>query len=256
MKKWSVLLVAVLMIAATMVPAAQAAIEVEGDVYAGVFDKYMWRGQNLSNSQPVLQGGVDISALGFTLSYWSNVQLSSGKDFSSDEVTETDIVLDYSFDVNDLLSVSVGNIDYTFNAEGNTHELYLGLGLNTLLSPAFTVYYDWDAADSFELPDGTIEDVNGLYFDLSVGHTFELAENLGLNLGALVSYSDESPFVIGAQKPWSDWNNYELSASVDYAVTDQITVSPSFLYSSGISDEAKRVIDTETVGGINVALTF
>jgi uncharacterized protein (TIGR02001 family) len=252
MKKWSVLLVAVLMVAATMVPAAQAAIEVEGDAYVGVYDKYLWRGINLSTSQPVVQGGVDLSAMGFTLSYWTNVQISEGALNDSDEATETDIILDYSFDVNDLLSLSVGDIYYTFNVPGSTHELYLGASLNTLLAPSLTVYYDWDAANT--------ADLDGLFYAASISHGFDLNDKLSLGLGALVSYSQESPFVanLDGGAPFSDWSTYELSASLDFALTEQVGVTASFLYSDALSDEAEDVglIDDEMVGGLSIALNF
>ena len=94
---------------------------------------------------------------------------------------------------------------------------------------------------------------NGLYFTASIGHSFDLMEKLSMSLGALVSYNDESDYAVG---DYSEWHNYELSASAEYAITDQISVSPSFLYSSGISDEAKDAIDSEMVGGVSVTLTF
>ena len=66
---------------------AAAAVEVEGDAYAGVFDKYLWRGFDLSGSQAVAQGGVDLSAGGFTLSFWSNAQLSNDAGEGSERST-------------------------------------------------------------------------------------------------------------------------------------------------------------------------
>jgi uncharacterized protein (TIGR02001 family) len=261
MKKWSVLLIAVLVFAATtMVPAAQA-VEVEGDVYVGVYDKYLWRGINLSGSQPVLQGGVDLSAKGFTVSYWTNVQLSHSSQgdidtdgdgindtsvLDGDEATETDIILDYSFDVNDLLSVSIGDIYYTFNVPGSTHELYLGASLNTLLAPSFTVYYDWDAANE--------ADLDGLFYTAAIEHGFELSDSLGLTLGALASYNQKSPFL----GDYSDFHNYELSASLDYALSDNLGLSASFLYSDALSDDAEDIgaIEDETVAGLSIAFNF
>ena len=44
-----VIVVAVLVVSAPVL----AAIEVEGDVNAGVYDKYLWRGFDLSGSEPV-----------------------------------------------------------------------------------------------------------------------------------------------------------------------------------------------------------
>lgn len=248
MKKLNVIL-ATLVLAAAVATPALAAIEVSGSVYVGVLDKYMWRGIDLSNSQPVAQGGVNISAEGFTLSYWSNVQLSNGCAdgtdcaLQSDEVTETDITLDYTHDFGPV-KMSVGDIYYNFNVPGNTHELYLGLTGNVLLSPTAKVYYDWDVANDL--------DMDGLYYTLGVSHSFALMDGLSLGLGATAGYNDESPYI----GDYTGWNNYELSASATYAITDQISITPSFVYSSPISDDAKEAIDSEMASGITVSLSF
>jgi uncharacterized protein (TIGR02001 family) len=244
MKKFVVIaLVMTLAMVAVSTPAL-AAIEVEGDAYIGVYDKYLWRGFDLSGSMPVAQGGVDLTAGNFTLSYWTNVQLSSdtGEGYKSGEATENDIIIDYSRDINDLVSVSVGNIYYMLDGINDTNELYLTVGLSTILEPSVTAYYDWDQADE-----------NGLYYTASIGHSFDLMDKLSLSVGALVSYNDESDYAVGN---YSEWHNYELSASADYAITDQISITPSFLYSSGISDEAKLAIDSEVLGGLAVTFTF
>jgi len=242
MKK--MVIVGIVMILATLVVSspALAAIEVEGDAYIGVYDKYMWRGFDLSGSMPVAQGGVDLTSGNFTLSYWTNVQLSSDEGLKSGEATENDFVLDYSRDLNEMVSISVGDIYYMLDGMDDTHELYLTVGLSTILEPSVSVYYDWDEADEA-----------GLYYTASIGHSFDLMEKLSLSLGALVGYNCESDYAVGN---YSDWHNYELSASVDYAVTDQISVSPSFLFSEGISDEAKEVIDSEMMAGLAVTFTF
>lgn len=244
MKKMVFALIVVSLAALVVSSPVMAAIEVEGDVYAGVYDKYLWRGFNLSGSEPVAQGGVDLTSGNFSLSYWTNVQLSSdsGEGYKSGEATENDLTLDYSRDITDLVSISVGNIYYMLDGIDDTNELYLSVGLSTILEPTLTVYYDWDEAQE-----------NGLYYTASVGHTFDLMEKLSLSLGALLSYNDESDYAVG---DYSDWHDYELSASAEYAVTDQLSVSPSFLYSSGISDDAKMAIDSEMVSGLTVTFTF
>ncbi|MGE4580123.1 MAG: hypothetical protein AB7F21_11350 [Desulfuromonadales bacterium] len=221
---------------------ATAAIEVEGDAYVGVADKYLWRGWNLSGSKAVLQGGVDASANGFTLSYWSNIQLNSDADWRSGEATETDTTLDYSFDVNELLSMSVGHIFYALDNINDTAEFYVGAGLNTLLSPALTVYWDYDEADD-----------NGLFFAASIGHDFALTDELGLSLGALVSYNDGSDYSTG---DYSDWHNYELSAGLSYALSEQVSLDASTLFSEGISDEARANLDSEMVSSLSVTFAF
>ena len=106
---------------------ALATIEVEGDAYVGYFDKYLWRGFDLSGSLPVVQGGVDLSTNGFTLSYWTNFQTKTDKGAGLDggDATETDITLDYTFSPTELVSVSVGNIFYMLDGLEDTHEAYL-----------------------------------------------------------------------------------------------------------------------------------
>jgi uncharacterized protein (TIGR02001 family) len=244
MKKSSSVLLAAVLFLATAAPSARAAVEVSGDAYIGVYNMYLWRGFDLSGSEAVVQGGVDLSAKGFTLSYWTNLQASDddAEGFDAGEATETDITLNYGFDLNDLVSVKAGNIFYHLDGLKDTNELYLGVALKTLLSPALTVYYDYDEAEE-----------DGLFYALSFGHTVKPLDKLGVNLGALVSYNQESDFSVG---DYSDWHNYELSVSADYALAEQLTVKPLLLYSSPISDEAKDRLDSEWLAGLNVIFTF
>lgn len=244
MKKMVSVLIVIVLAALVISSPVMAAVEVEGDVYAGVYDKYLWRGFDLSGSKPVAQGGVDLTYKNYSLSYWTNIQLSSdsGEGYKSGEATENDLIIDYSRDITELVSISVGNIYYMLDGLDDTNELYLSVSLSTILEPTLTVYYDWDEADE-----------NGLYYTASIGHSFELMENLSLSVGALVGYNEESDYAVG---DYSEWHNYEFSASAEYAVTDQLSVSPSFLYSSGISDEAKMAIDSEMVGGLTATLVF
>lgn len=225
---------------------ASAAIEVEGDAYVGYYDKYLWRGFDLSGGTPVVQAGVDLSAKGFTLSYWTNIQTKDdvvlGNDVDGGNATETDIILDYTFSPIEMLSVSLGTIWYALDGADDTKEAYVGLALDTILEPSLTVYYDYDACEE-----------NGLFYTASIGHSIGINDQLSVSLGALVSYNEESDYAVGA---YSDWHNYELSASVDYALTEQISVTPSFLFSEGISDDARDAIDSEMLAGVAVTMTF
>ncbi len=244
MKKFIAGLFAIAALGAGFAPAAEAASEISGGAYVGVFDKYLWRGFDLSGGKPVVQGGVDLSAKGFTLSFWSNLQLKSseGAGLQSGQLTETDIVLDYSADLSDLFWVSAGNIFYAVDGAEHTNELYLAVGANTILNPVIAVYYDWDKADS-----------DGLFFTAEIGHTLDLIDNLSLNLSALISYNQASDYGVG---DYRDWHNYELGLSLDYALSEHLVITPSVLYSSGISSGAKQAIDSEWLGGINLAYSF
>ncbi|OEU62010.1 MAG: hypothetical protein BA870_02045 [Desulfuromonadales bacterium C00003094] len=242
MKKWSILLAALIVLGAGMVTTSFAAITVEGDVYAGVFDKYLWRGFDLSDGRPVVQAGADLTSGNFTLSYWTNWQLKSSNDIPSGEANETDIIIDYSRDLGDMVSISVGNIWYALDGLEDTNELYLSATVNTLLAPTFSVYYDWDACEE-----------DGLLFAADISHSFDLSEELSLSLGVLVTYNDHSDYAVG---DYAGFHNYELSVGLDYVLTDQLSVSPSFVYSSGISSAAKDAIDSEMLAGVNLTFTF
>jgi len=229
-----------------------AAVEASGDVYAGVYSQYLWRGIDFSGNLPVVQGGTDISLGKFTVSYWTNMQLVTEQEFAefgqSGEITETDLVLDYSTDLSELVSLSVGNITYTFNAADalpTTNELYASATLNTLLSPSLTAYWDWDEAQK----DG----VEGLFFTAAIGHTVELMDKAALNLGALVSYNKEN---FGVAENYSDFHNYELSASIDYSPIENLTITPSVLFSEALSDDAKNALESHLVSGLNVSYAF
>jgi uncharacterized protein (TIGR02001 family) len=244
MKKLTVLLVAVLLLGTGLATSAQAAIEVEGDVYVGLWDKYLWRGFDLSDGRPTIQGGIDLSTHGWTLSTWHNWQLTSSPNWDSGELNETDVILTYAFDVGDMVSMSVGDIWYMVDGE-DANELFVTATLNTLLSPNLKISWDWDAAEE-----------DGLFYSFDISHTFDLGQWLqdtSLNLGALVSYNQHADGTVG---DYAGWHNYELSVSFDYALTDQLTISPIGMFSSGISSAAKDAIDTETVFALNLTFAF
>lgn len=231
---------AVLVSVATL---AVAEVKVSGDVYVNPASKYVWRGYDLSEGRGVVQGGVDITYKDFTVSYWSNEQMVSGPSLKAGDVTETDITLNYTFKPVDLLTFNVGNIYYNFDGLADTNDLYLKATLNTLLSPTLAVYYDWDKAKE-----------TGLFYTLSVGHSFELMKNLGLNLGALASYNMKSDYSTGN---FNNMHNYELSASLDYSVTDNIKISPNYLYSNACSSIAREAgVTDQSIVGLKAAFLF
>lgn len=247
MKKFAVMIAAVLVLAgagATLAEekAAKASpwnpVKVSGDVYVGMFDKYLWRGFDLSGSTAVTQGGMDLSFNNFTLSYWTNVQMKdqtqSGTFYQGGDANETDLTLNYAFDLGKV-SLNVGDIYYTLDGLNDTNELYLGATLNTLLSPTFKVYYDWD------------EFQDDRFYTLSIGHSLDVGK-VSISGGALASYS---------QADYSNtlWNA-ELSLKATVPVTEQVSVSPSILYSAPLSDDAQVAIDTEIATGLTVTLAF
>ena len=221
----------VVVVAAMTLSSTAFAFEGSGDAYVGVYSKYLWRGYDVNPDDDfVVQAGSDVSFGGFTVSWWAN----ANEDLDVDEV---DLVLDYSFDASEMVSVSVGNILYEIGG-ANTNELYLTVGLNTILEPSFSAYYDYDAFSG------------DMYYTASVGHSFELGETASLSLGGLIGYADADGY--------SEFHNGDISAGLDIALNDSVTLSASGIYTVPLTDEAESVVghDGEGTVGVSVALAF
>jgi uncharacterized protein (TIGR02001 family) len=229
MQKFTLLIVALVLFVISTLPAV-AAIEVEGDAYLSYNSMYLWRGADLSSGDAVMQGGMDLSFKGLTLSYWSNYSLENST------LDETDIVLDYTFAAGELVNISLGHILYSVQGYDDTSEVYAGVSLNSILEPALTVYYDYDEA------------AGDIFVTASVGHSIELSNDLSLSLGALASYKDSDSY--------SELHNAEFSAGLDYAVTEQIALSPAVIFSTPLSDEAEADIEDEFMAGLTLTLSF
>ncbi len=233
----------VLVISALAVSSPALAFEASADAYVSVYSKYLWRGFDLNDEEDnfVVQPGADVSVGNFTFSFWGNISENTG------EMNEVDLTIDYSRDLSDLVSISVGNILYNVDTNDDspntTNELYLGLSLNTILEPALTVYYDYD-------------EFNTVYTTLGIGHSFGLSDSVSLGLGATASYLKDDEDGFGTDESW--FHNLELSAAVDYTVTENITVSGVFLYSEPLSDDAEEIagIDQESTVGVSISYAF
>ncbi len=77
-------------------------------------------------------------------------------------------------------------------------------------------------------------------------------EKLGLNLGLAASYLHDD----AADESWL--HNTELSAGIDFAAMENVTVSALALYSIPLSDDAEDIagLDNEFTAGVTVALAF
>jgi len=207
--------------------------EVSIGASADLFSKYVWRGQNLVDDW-VLQPGASIGYKDLTASVWGNLDLTDENGYKS-EFSEVDLALDYSGQVagSDILSYSVGVIYYDFPASGvdDTWEIYWGFGLDVPASPSVTVYHDVDEAD-------------GTYISLGIGHSFEnvielgSGSGLGVDLGASIGWGSGgyNELYWGSHK--SAMNDLVLSAAFPFEVAG-FTVTPSVNYVTLMSDEIR-----------------
>jgi len=186
-------------------------------VSAAFMSKYIWRGQ-LLNDDYVMQPSVGLAYGGLSASLWGNVDMTeyhqdaSGND-NQWEFTEYDWTIGYADKVPgiDCLKYSVGAIYYYFPSltdDGDTLEVYAGLGLDMTLSPTVTLYRDIDEGDCS-------------YVAFSVSHSveklFELCTDMpvGMTASASVGWGNEA------------YNKFYWSGLEDSALND-LTVSVGF----------------------------
>ena len=171
-------------------------IKTSGYASADIMSNYVWRGQKLSNSW-VIQPSVGITYGRFGANLWSNFDTDRKEATSGDsghgEGTETDLTLSYNFSL-DKFSFAAGYIYYALEAANDTQEVYLSATYDTLLKPTLALYYDFDEG-------------NGAFLVASIGHSFEVAKDTNLNLGASVSYNINNK-VMGFDENGDDFSNF------------------------------------------------
>ncbi|KFO68411.1 hypothetical protein ER57_04405 [Smithella sp. SCADC] len=218
--------------------------KVTGEVAASILSAYIWRGQELSRDSVVIQPSATVSYRGFTANIWGNLDTDpysvTDGEYSSN-YTETDVTLSYTHKFG-IVSAGAGYIYYGLAAATpggqdllDSQEIFVTLGLDTILAPALTVYKEVDHYRQW-------------YATLGVSHTFPLHEKVGLKLAATASYllsTDETtyPEFDGDSLATTDkFNNLHdglISASLPIAVTGHLTITPTVTYVFPLSDDAK-----------------
>ena len=212
--------------------------------------RYVWRGINLVDD-PVFQPSISATHRGFTLSIWGNMEMTNSND-EVGEFTEIDYVFDYTWSWNEL-SLSAGAIHYQFPNVGppTTTEVYGGVGLDVLLSPTLTVYQDVDQAD-------------GTYAALSLGHTFEGAWaisdgiRMSVDLSSSIGYgsSNFTDFYYGSESV--AFTDALISVGLPIAIVERWTITPSVSYSSLLDGGVRRGMDEDdnVWGGLSLSFSF
>ncbi len=213
--------------------------KIDFEITADYFDKYIWRGQNLSDD-PVFQTGISASYKGLTAAIWSSMDLTNINGNSGD-FSEIDCSLDYSSAIPGMegIGYSVGVIYYDFpgTTVKDTTEIYLGLNFDLPLSPSITVYHDVDEAE-------------GSYVSLAVGHSIEKIAELGPDLPVGMEISASLGWGSGSYNKYywgtdqSKLNDMAFSVSFPLEIAGW-TVAPSLNYVTLLSDDIR---DTDTYG--------
>jgi hypothetical protein len=234
---------------------AQASFGVDLDV----FSSYVWRGLTLTG-KPVAQPAVWVSfpagAASITVGGWSSIDL--GKYDDASDISESGGTSAFNFaefDPYAEAAFTVGKATLTGGATAyiypndagltsdfNTVEIYGKAGLDMLLSPSLSIYYD-------------VDKIKGAYIEAGVSHSLPASEKVSIDLGATAGFSagqDADLDALGV--PQADFYNFlengfthlDLSAGVPFtAGIFSITPVIHFVLTG---DELTKVTKFETTG--------
>lgn len=239
---------ALVLLTGSAITAAQAEVEVSLD--ATYADSYNWRGIPL-NEEPVLQPSIDLAGGAFFMNVWGNMDLTDYGDSSkplrgygdeTGDFTEVDYTAGYETQIGPV-SLGFGYITYTFpnhvewGAGLSTTEVYLGLGFDLPLSPSITTYVDVDNQ-------GKTGSEGANYTSLDLGHSFEIADNIGLDIGGHIGYANHKflKFYYGINEE-SDFHDYSLSLGLPITLPAGFTLTPAYAYAALMEDESREEVD-------------
>jgi hypothetical protein len=276
-------------------PAAEAAKPAEEEKPTGEFavsamSQYIWRGYELSRNSIVVQPSVTIGYKGFTANVWGNMDThpyfagtQADKSYGS-AWTETDLTLSYSKTFG-IVNIGGGYIYYGLNSmnkdapdRADAQEVFLTVGLNTILNPTLTAYKE-------------VDHYHNWYFLLAISHTFEFNKVVSLKLAAsgsylLSEYADAALFNAGAgyggypkfdsnsqatDDKFKNFHDGTVSASLPLKVASYLTVTPIISYTFPLSEDARyemkgqglkgSAVNTDrdsqyVYGGVTVSFSF
>ncbi len=222
-------------------------IEVSGSI--DYYSNYIWRGFTL-DKDAVIQPGINISAAGFTYSFWASFDAESDDELASDEI---DHIFDYTREINDLISVSVGHTYYDFPETATySRELYVGVALSRV--PVL----DWPIETSLTFFHDYGKEANGggggeyLSLDSSYSHVLFEDPEITMDFATHFGFNNEI-FLTG--------EGFDTGVSFGFTIplTDNLTISPTVNYSAphgDLEDPADGAQEDRVYAGVSLAYSL
>jgi len=195
--------------------------------------KYVWRGIPQTDKGAIQPSFTLSHSNGLSYNFWASKDVDKGK------FTEHDHTLNYSWNT-DKIGVNGGLIYYAFPNTPfvNTAEIYAVVYINGLLSPSFSVNYDFNEA-------------HGLYVSLAGSHACSLpwrkTASANLNLSARLSFSSGSYNKFWFGKDKTALSDLFISVSAPISLGDAISLTPSLSYYKIIDSDLRAALE---IGGL------
>ncbi|MBF0329315.1 MAG: hypothetical protein HQL10_09155 [Nitrospirae bacterium] len=273
MKGLRVLVLTAVLVSALLGSVYAEEAKVTGSASVGAFNKYIFRGYEISRGSIVVQPAVTVNYSGFSIGMWSNIdskerwtqssmtsdwksytgnggtQADPGQLGGSKNLNETDITLSYTYNISKL-ALTGGWIYYGTGYVRQTEELFLTAALDVISKPTLSVYRD-------------IGHYAGTYANLSFAHTVNVTKAVTLDLGAAAggyfamtdaywrTYNatpagQATPLINGIAtnyngKKYQGLHDGMLKAAVNIPV-GKFTIQPSVQYWFPLSHNASRLV--------------
>jgi hypothetical protein len=231
---------------------------VTGTAGFGVFNKYIFRGYELSRDSIVFQPGLSASCGGFSASFWGNIDSREHgtQNFMPDRYhhrsfNETDVTLSYT-KVAGKLSLTGGWVYYGTKYADETQEVFGTVAYDVIGKPTISIYRDFDRYP-------------GAYFNLAITHSFKMGGDVTLDLGASAGYmwGNGSYWKTSTGSRYSAFHDGMLKAGLTIPVTGKISFVPLAQYWVPLSDKAGRRdynpnghLRSNLVGGASINYNF
>lgn len=219
--------------------------KVTGSVSAGVYNRYIFRGYELSSKSIVIQPSITVSYKGFSAIYWGNIDSDEHptQSFIPDRegkksFNESDLTISYTYSI-DKLSLTVGYIYYGTKYADETEEVFLSSSYDILTKPTLTIYRD-------------ISSYPGTYINLSFSHSLPVYRDITLDLAASFgyfkgdnaywkTYKDSTGDYTG--KKYNALHDGKLQAGLSIPIAKTVLVQPVVQYWFPLSGKANRTVD-------------
>ena len=184
----------ILLIPSLLYSGLATATEYSSESSVTVASQYLFRGFDMTQEDPALQGDYVIShESGFWLGAWA-----SNYDFSTDDGVEIDIIGGFNMPLTDDITMGIGFTEYTYTGETeDTTEINISLSYSN-----FSLSYNDDL------------DLETVY--LSLDAEFEISEAISIALHAA-----EYDYNVGGA-------THDYSATLSYSVNEKFSVFATF----------------------------
>ncbi|MDD5723719.1 MAG: hypothetical protein PHY29_08290 [Syntrophales bacterium] len=232
-----------------------------GSADVAILSKYVWRGEEFSKDSVIVQPSATIAYKGVSLNLWGSLDTDvyNGAYEDTAKWNETDLTIGYDKSFGPV-SLGAGYIYYALDSITDSQEFYFSIGVDTIASPTLTVYREVTGA------------LAGWYASLGVSHSFDLPNEMTLDLAASAGYyySDNDFYVeylddlTATTEPLRGLKDGVISVGLTIPVDDYISISPTLSYSVALSDKADNFITANSksndsdffYGGVTLSMSF